>query len=130
MSRLLDLVLTWRDNQPDTERDRARLVTEAATGDRLAHLVLDAIHCQPRSAEPAAWRLHSKRLARDLWVARDGDAATALDGDGIRNGLPVVLADDLERLRDFTDQRLNDLLDVLSVFPGARLGQLEPEGTA
>jgi hypothetical protein len=39
----------------------------------------------------------------------------------------VVLADDLERLRAFDDQRLRDVLDVLAVFPGARLAPPDPE---
>jgi hypothetical protein len=38
-----------------------------------------------------------------------------------------VLADDLERLRDFDDRRLNNLLDVLVHFPGARIAALDQE---
>jgi hypothetical protein len=38
-----------------------------------------------------------------------------------------VLADDLEHLRDFDDQRLRDLLEALTVFPGARIAVLDPE---
>jgi len=76
---------------------------------------------------PAAWRLYSRRLDRDLWVARDAEAATGLDADGARAGLPLVLADDLERLRNFDDQRLRRLLDVLAMFPGARLAEFDSE---
>jgi hypothetical protein len=64
-----------------------------------------------------------------LWVARDIKAATELDRDGARNGRPVVLAGDLERLRDFDDHRLSDLLDVLRHFPGATIAELDPEAS-
>jgi hypothetical protein len=91
---------------------------------RGAPFVLDGVACAP---EPVAWRLYSRRLDRELWVARDSAAATALDADGARAGLPVILADDLERLRDFDDQRLRDLLEVLAMFPGARIAALDSE---
>ena len=86
-----------------------------------------AVACAP---DPAAWRLYSRRLDRELWVARDAEAATALDADGARAELPVVLADDLERLRDFDDHRLKHCLDVLMHFPGARLAELDPEAAS
>jgi hypothetical protein len=104
--------------------ERARLSLETAAGDQLAQLVLQAVACTP---DPAAWRLYSRRLDRELWLARDSEAAAALDLDGARSGLPVVLADDLEQLRYFGDRRLNDLLDVLIHFPGARIVELDPE---
>ena len=63
-------------------------------------------------------------------MARDAEAATALDVDGARAGLPVVLADDLERLRELDDRRLNNLLDILIHFPGARLAKLDPEAVS
>jgi hypothetical protein len=107
-----------------TPEEHARLVGEALGGDPLAQFMLDAVACTPG---PSAWRLYSRRLDRELWVARDGEAAARLDRDGARGGLPVLLAADLERLRDVDDQRLGDLLDLLAVFPGARLAQLEPE---
>ena len=110
-----------------TAAERDRLAAEAAGGDRLAQLVVEATACSP---EPVAWRLSSRRLDRELWVARDGAAAAALDADGARAGLPVVLADDLERLRDFDDRRLDDLLDVLRHFPGARIAGLDPEAAS
>jgi hypothetical protein len=93
-------------------------------GDQLARLVLGAVACTP---DVVAWRLYSRRLDTQLWVARDAVAVAALDVDGVRAGLPVVLADDLARLRDFDDQRLRDLLEVLAVFPGARIASLDPE---
>ena len=93
-------------------------------GDQLAQLVLQAVACTP---DPAAWRLYSRRLDRELWVARDTTSANELDGDGVRGDLPVVLADDLERLRELDERRLNNLLDVLIHFPGAWLAQLDPE---
>ena len=93
-------------------------------GQQLAQLVLQAAACIP---DPVARRLYSRRLDRELWVARDGAAVAALDADGARAGLPVVLADDLEHLGDFDDGRLNDLLDVLIHFPGARIAKLTPE---
>jgi hypothetical protein len=102
--------------------EHQRLDAEADGGDQVAQLVLHAVACTPA---PAAWRLYSRRLDRDLWVARDIEAATALDG--ARAGLPVVLADDLERLRDFDDQRLNDVLEALALFPGTRLSKLDPK---
>jgi TubC N-terminal docking domain len=105
-----------------TAEERQRLDAEAAAGGRLAQVVTDAVLCAP---EPCAWRLYSRRLDRELWLARDAKAAAALDADGARAGLPVVLADDLERLRDFDDQHLRELLEVLSKFPGARLAQLD-----
>jgi len=105
-------------------RERQQLRTEADGGGQLAQVVLQAVACTP---DPAAWRLYTRRLDRELWVARDAAAAIALDADGARSGLPVVLADDLERLRDFDDQRLRHLLDVLAVFPGARLAEFDPE---
>jgi hypothetical protein len=105
-----------------TERQRVR--TEADDGDQLAQLVLQAVACTP---DPVAWRLYSRRLERELWLARDTEAAAALDTDGARAGLPVVLADDLEHLRDVDDRRLNDLLDVLVHFPGARIVELDLE---
>jgi hypothetical protein len=83
-----------------------------------------AVACTP---DAAAWRLYSRRLDRELWVARDAAAAAALDADGARAGLPVVLADDLARLRDLDDGHLRDLLEVLAVFPGARIASLDPE---
>ena len=107
-----------------TEAERRQLRAEATAGDPLAELVLDAVAGTP---EPAAWRLYSRRLDRELWVARDADAAAQLDRDGAWGGLPVILAADLEQLRDVDDQRVGDLLDVLAVFPGARLAQLQPE---
>jgi hypothetical protein len=107
-----------------TDDERRRLRAEADGGDQLAQLGLQAVACAP---EPAAWRLYSRRLDRELWVARDAAAAIALDADGARAGLPVILADDLERLRDFDDQRLRDLLEVLAMFPGARIAALDPE---
>jgi hypothetical protein len=105
-------------------RGSAGCAGEVGVGDRLAHLMVEATACTP---EPCAWRLYSRRLNRELWVARDAMAAAALDADGVRAGLPVVLADDLARLRDFDDQRLRDLLEVLAVFPGARIAALDPE---
>jgi hypothetical protein len=109
------------------DHDRGRLATEAAAGDQLAQLVVHALACTP---DPAAWRLYSRRLDRELRVARDAAAANELDGDGVRGDLPVVLADDLERLRDFDDRRLNDVLDVLVHLPGARLAELDRESGA
>jgi hypothetical protein len=106
-----------------TDSERAKLAAEAA-GDQLARLVLDAVACTP---DVVAWRLYSRRLDRELWVGRDAAAATALGADGARAGLPVVLADDLQRLRAFDDQRLRDVLEVLAVFPGAQLAELDPE---
>jgi hypothetical protein len=105
--------------------ERHRLRTEADGGDQLAQLVLQAVACT--SSEPTAWRLYSRRLDREFWVARDAATAAVLDADGIRAEKPVVLADDLERLRDFDDQRLRDLLDALAVFPGARIAAVDPE---
>jgi len=110
-----------------TDDDRRRLHAEADGGDQLAQLVLQAVACTP---DPIAWRLYSRRLDRELWLARDTEAAAALDADGARAGLPVVLADDLERLRDFDDHQLNDLLDVLIHFPGARIADLDPEAAS
>jgi hypothetical protein len=107
--------------------ERGQLAAEAAGGDRLAQLVVEATACRP---EPVAWRLYSRRLDRELWVARDIKAATELDRDGARNGRPVVLAGDLERLRDFDDHRLTDLLDVLIHFPGARIAELDPKAAS
>jgi hypothetical protein len=107
-----------------TTAERQRLRAEAEDCDQLAPLVVQAVACIP---DAAAWRLYSRRLDRELWVARDATAATALDADGARAGLPVVLADDLERLRNLDDQRLQDLLEALAVFPGARIAALEPE---
>jgi hypothetical protein len=107
--------------------DRGRLAAEAAAGDQLAQLVIQAVACSPG---PVAWRLYSRRVNRELWVARDATAAIELDGDGVRDDLPVVLADDLERLRELDDRRLNNLLDVLIQFPGARLAELDPEATS
>ena len=103
------------------------LRAEAFDGDQLGQLILRTTACTP---EPSAWRLYSRRLDRELWLARDTEAAAALDADGARAGLPVVLADDLERLRAFDDRRLNDLLDVVTHFPGARLAQLDPEAAS
>jgi hypothetical protein len=42
----------------------------------------------------------------------------------------VVLADDLQRLRDFNDQRLREVLEALAVFPGARLAVVDPEAAS
>jgi hypothetical protein len=109
-----------------TNAERDKLAAEAP-GDQLARLVLDAVACTP---DVVAWRLYSHRLDRDLWVARDAVAAAALGADGARAGLPVVLADDLERLRDFDDHRLKHCLDVLMHFPGARLAELDPEAAS
>ena len=100
------------------------LRAEAFDGDQLGQLILRTTACTP---EPSAWRLYSRRLDRELWLARDTEAAAALDADGARAALPVVLADDLEQLRDFDDQRLRDLLEALTVFPGARVAVLDPE---
>jgi hypothetical protein len=106
-----------------TTAEWQRLRVEADDGDQLARLVVQAVAYTPA----AAWRLYSRRLDRELWVARDAAAAAALDTDGARAGLPVVLADDLGRLRDLDDQRLRDVLEALAVFPGARLAELDPE---
>jgi hypothetical protein len=108
-------------------RGTAGCAGEVAVGDRLAHLIVEATACTP---EPCAWRLYSRRLDRELWIARDAQAATTLDVDGARAGLPVVLADDLERLRELDDRGLNNLLDVLIHFPGARLAELDPEAAS
>jgi hypothetical protein len=110
-----------------TDDERRRLHAEADGGDQLAQLVLQAVACTP---DPAAWRLYSRRLDRELWVARDTTSANELDGDGVRGDLPVVLADDLERLRELDERRLNNLLDVLIHFPGARLAELDPEAAS
>jgi hypothetical protein len=108
--------------------ERQRLRAEADNGGQLAQLVLQVVACTP---DPAAWRLYSRRLNRELWVARDGEAAAQLKHDGVRGGLPVVLATDLERLRSFDDHRLSDLLDVLAIFPaGTRLAELDPEAAS
>ena len=110
-----------------SEEHARRLAAEAAAGDQLTQLILQAVACIP---DPAGWRLYSRRLDRELWVARDATAAIELDGDGVRDDLPVVLADDLERLRELDDRRLNNLLDVLIHFPGARLAELDPEAAS
>jgi hypothetical protein len=110
-----------------SEEHAQRLAAEAAAGDQLAQLILQAVACIP---DPAGWRLYSRRLDRELWVARDATAANELDGDGVRGDLPVVLADDLEPLRDFDDRRLNNLLDVLIHFPGAGLVELDTEAAS
>lgn len=102
-------------------------VAEADGGNRVSPLVVDAVLATP---EPAAWRLWSHRLERELWVARDAAVAAQLDRDGVRDGLPVVLGCDLERLRSFDDKRLSAVLDVLALFPGARLAQLDPEAAS
>ena len=119
MSRLLDLVAAWDEGR--------RPHPGADAGDHFAPLVVEAVVCTP---DPTAWRLYSRRLDRELWIARDAEAARRLDTDGARDDLPVVLAHDLERLRDFDDHRLNGLLDFLMHFPGARLAQLEPEAAS
>jgi hypothetical protein len=110
-----------------TNTEREKRAADAAPGDQLGQLVLDAVACTP---DVVAWRLYSRRLDRELWVARDAAAAVGLDAHGARVGLPVVLADDLERLRDFDDQRLRDVLEALAVFPGARLAELDPEAAS
>jgi hypothetical protein len=111
-------------------KEQAQLCEEIVTGvtdDPLVELVLEATAC---ASEPVAWRLYSRRLDREIWLARDADVARALDQDGGRGGLPMVLAADLEQLRALDDRRVNDLLDTLAAFPGARLADLEPEGGA
>ena len=107
--------------------ERQRLRSKADSGDQLAQLILRTTACTPG---PSAWRLYSRRLDRELWVARDTTSANELDGDGVRGDLPVVLADDLERLRELDERRLNNLLDVLIHFPGARLAELDPEAAS
>jgi len=131
---LLALVLTGRETPIPafaaiglSEAERQRLGAEARAGDGLAQLVLEATAYTP---EPVAWRLFARRLDRELWVVRDVEAAAELDQDGVRAGLPVVLAADLERWRAFDDQRLRDLLDVLAAFPGSRLAALDPEAAS
>jgi hypothetical protein len=77
--------------------------------------------CAP---EPIAWRLHIRGLDRELWVVGDAEGAAALDRDGVRQGLPVVWAADVEYLLGLDHRWLHDLLDGLAVFPGARLVSL------
>src|SRR5262245_44215435 len=71
-----------------------------------------------------AWRVYSQRLGRELWIARDADMVRALEQDGARAGLPVVLNDDFERLETLDDRRLHQVLDALASSPGARLADL------
>lgn len=114
-----------------TPADRQRLDAEAAQGDGLAGTVLELL-TQPASdtgpafpsgGEPVGWLLYSRRLDRELWVARDADAAATLPADS----LPVVLADELQRLRGLDDTTLRAVLDSKCVFPEARVVPPPPE---
>lgn len=117
-----ELRARYRDDLDDQERDQLR--ADAAKDDVLAGAIVQAVACAP---EPCAWKLYSKKLERALWVARDMAAVADLPADG----LPVVLADDLDRLRGWTDQRLAAVLEALAVFPGARLADVaDVAGTA
>jgi hypothetical protein len=117
----LDVARRWTQEQgPDWSGE-----TRAARS--FDPLVVEATICAP---EASAWRLYSRRLDRELWLVRDLEAAAELDRDGVRQGLPVVLAGDLSQLRSFDDQRLGDFLDLLAVFPGSRVAQLEPEAAS
>jgi len=77
---------------------------------------------------PCAWRLWSNRLQRELWICRDAGALAELEGDDARGGLPVVLADDLERLRDLDDAIMHAVLDICAAWPGCRMVDALPEG--
>src|SRR5262245_47685021 len=59
-----------------TTAERQRLRAEADDGDQLAQLVVQAVACTP---DPVAWRLYSRRLDRELWVARNAETAAQLD---------------------------------------------------
>jgi len=107
-----------------TPRERARLEDESAAGNHLAEMMLRAVACVP---EPCAWRLYSHRLDRELWVCRDARALAELEADTARNGLPVILADDLERLRGLDDLTLHAVLDCAAQWPGTRVVDAVPE---
>jgi hypothetical protein len=44
-----------------------------------------------------AWRLYSRTLGIELWLVADAEAARTLDQAGMRAGLPVLLAADLDQ---------------------------------
>jgi hypothetical protein len=102
------------------DADRTALQAQAAAGDHLVQWILRAVLTP--AGEPAAWRVFSHRLDREAWICADADALADL-GDA-RAGLPVVLADDLERLRTMNDTMLHCVFDALAVFPGARLADV------
>jgi hypothetical protein len=117
------LIAAWHDV---SAADRARLEAEASAGDPLAQTVLQTVACMP---DACAWKLYSQRLNRELWVARDDDALADLAAEGIHAGLPVVLAAELEELRQLDTATLAAVLDVKATFgPGTRLAY--PEGNA
>jgi hypothetical protein len=105
-------------------REHAHLKDKSAARDHLAEMMLRAVACVP---EPFAWRLYSQRLDRELWVCRDARVLAELEADTAREGLPIILADDLERLRGLDDLPLHAVLDCAAQWPGTRVVDAVPE---
>ncbi len=93
-----------------TDSDRAAIVTHKA--ELLALLAAEAGYPQP-----ATWLLFSHRLGEELWLARDLAAFERVrDELGER---PVVLGEELDRLRPLDTATLGAVLEAKVIFgPG------------
>ena len=71
-----------------------------------------------------AVRIRSRSLGRDLWLARDARTARELCQDETASErLPILLYDEIPKLRGKSSRMLNALLDTKQVFPGAQVVQ-------
>ena len=85
------------------------------------------VTCMPA---PCAWRLYLPRLDRELWVCRDAAALGELEADAAAGGLPVLMTDDVERLRHVDELTLNAVLDTCANWPGCRVVDALPNAGA
>ena len=69
----------------------------------------------------AAVRIKSRLLGCELWLAHDARTAAELrDEMAPEKALPILLFEDVPRLRGKSPAALRALLEVASVFPGSR----------
>jgi len=92
--RVLSVLSVQYENEPDSEHGDEILETR---GD------IEAV------------RIWSALLGRELWLARDGEVASK-----IPPGLPVLLFEEVPRLRAKSPAVLRALLDIRAEFPGSR----------
>ena len=103
MKSALDVLREMRDAPPTEATEQSYDVADAVLEQRE-----DAI----------AWRLYSRLLGRELWLARDERSAADLVAEG--TDLPVLLLAEVPRLAGKTPELLRAVLNVRKASPGSR----------